>query len=90
MGLAVIKGETKYMLPTSKEVRRINSLFTADNHTFDTVNDVSLEIKHRLPLANKGYYSLNGQFSNRDFSRTTKLKLYRMLISPEILYGVEA
>ena len=58
----------------------------ADNYTFDTVkefiylgsavtikNDVSLEIKRRIILANRCYYGLNGQLSNRDLSRATKL-----------------
>ena len=41
-----------------------------------TKNDVSLEIKRRITLANRCYYGLNGQLSNRDLSRTTKLILY--------------
>ena len=73
MGLTVNEGKTKYMFPTSRDVRRIDSQITSDNHTFDTVkefmylgsavttkNDVSLEIKQRIPLANRYYYGLNG------------------------------
>ena len=65
------------------EVRRIDSRITADNYTFDTVkefiylcsavttkNDVSLEIKRRITLANRSYYGLNGQLSNREVSNT--------------------
>ena len=72
-------------------------------NTFDTVkefiylgsdvttkNDVSLEIKRRIILANRCYYGLNGQLSNRDLSRTTKLILYKTLILPVLLYGAEA
>ena len=37
MGLAVNEGKTKYMVSTSRDVRRIDSRITADNYTFDTV-----------------------------------------------------
>ena len=85
MALAFNEGKTKYMFSTSRDVLRIDSRITADNYTFDTVkdfiylgsaittkNDVSLEIKRRITLANRCYYGLNGQLSNRDLSRTTK------------------
>ena len=56
-------GNTKYMLSTSRDVRRIDSQITADNYTFDTVkefiyldsayttkNDVSLESYQQVLL----------------------------------------
>ena len=49
-----------------------------------------LGIKRRITLANRCYYGLNGQLSNRDLSRTTKLILYKTLILPVLLYGAEA
>ena len=64
MDLAVNENKTKYMLSTSRDARLIDSQITADNYTFDTVNefiylgsgfttknDVSLEIKRRITLA---------------------------------------
>ena len=70
IGLAVNENKIKYMLST---VRRINSHITADNYNFYTVNEfiyigyafttknnVSLEIKRRITLANRCYYDLNG------------------------------
>ena len=84
-------------------MRRIDSQITTDNYTFDTLkkfiylefavttkNDVSLEIKRRTTVANRCYYGLNGQLSNKFLSRTTKLILYKMLILPVLLYGAEA
>ena len=88
------------MFSTSRGVRRIESQITADNYIFDTVkgfiylgstvtfkNNVSLEIKRRIAHANRCYYGLNGQLSNGDVPRTTKVILYKTLILPVILYG---
>ena len=85
MGLAVNEGKTKYMLLTSRDVRRIDSQITVDNYTFDTVNefiylgsavttktDISLEIIRWVTLTNRCCYGLNGQLSNRDLSHTTR------------------
>ena len=47
--------------------------------------DLILEIKRSITLANRCYYGLNGQLSNRDLSCTTKLILLSVL-----LYGAEA
>ena len=91
------------MLSTNRDVRCIDSQITTDNYAFDTAkdfiylgsavttkNDVSLQIKRRITLANKCYYGLNGQLSNRDLSCTTKLILYKMLTLTVFLYGAEA
>ena len=73
MGLPVNEDETKYMLSTSRGVRRIDSQITTDNYTFDAVKEfiyirsavtTSLEIKRRITLANSCYYGLNGQYHN--------------------------
>ena len=102
MDLARNKGKTKYMFSTSRAMRRIDSQITADNYTIDTVKEfiylgsavttkihVSLEIKRRITLANRCYYGLNGQLSNKDLSRTTKLILYKKIILPVLLYDAE-
>ena len=60
------------MLSASRDVRRFVSQITADNYTFNAVsefiylgsavaikNDVSMEIKCWITLANKSYYSRN-------------------------------
>ena len=76
-----------------RDVQPIVPQITADNYTFNIVkefiylgsavttkNDVNVEIKRRITLANSCRYGLNGQLSNRDLFRTTKLIL---------LYGTE-
>ena len=103
MGLAVNEANTKYMLSTSGVVPRMWSQITANSYNFDVVkefiylgtaintnNDVNLEIKRRVTLANRCYLALNRQLSSRDLSNATKLTLYKALILPVLLYGAEA
>ena len=79
-----------YILSTSRDVWRINSLVTVYNYTLDTVkefiylavavttkNYVSLEIKW---YCQQCYYGLNGKLNNSNLSGTTKLILYKTLI----------
>ena len=100
MKLTVNEGKTKCMLSKSRGVRCIDSQITTNNYTFDTVkefiyfgsavttrNNVNLEIKRRVTLANRCYYRLNGQLSNIDLSRMTKLILYKTLIILVSLWG---
>ena len=53
-------------------------------------NDIILEIKRRVTLANRCYFGLTRQLSSRDVSRATKLILYKALTLPVIHYGAEA
>ena len=53
-------------------------------------NDVSLEIKRRITLANRCYFGLSKQLNSRALSRQTKITLYKTLILPVLLYGAEA
>ena len=66
IGLTVNEGKTKYMLSTSRDVRRIDPQITIDYYTFGTVkefvylgsafgtkNDVSMEIERRITLVNR-------------------------------------
>ena len=79
--LAVNEGKTKYMPSTSGTESRMGSQITANSYKFDVVkeficldtaintnNDVSLEIKRRVTLANRCYFGLNRQLSSKDLS----------------------
>ena len=72
--MAVNEGKTKYLLSTSGVVPRVVSQIMANSYHFDVVmefvylgtaintnNDVSLEIKRRVTLANRCYFGLNRQ-----------------------------
>ena len=53
-------------------------------------NNVSLEIKRRIVLANRCYFGLSKHFRDKALSRATKIQLYQTLIQPVLLYGAEA
>lgn len=103
VGLAVNAGKTKFMVCSSRESRRLDSQLAAGDHTFESVkefvylgsaitnnNNVSLEIKRRITLANRCYFGLSRQMNSRALSRRTKIALYKTLILPVLLYGAEA
>jgi sorting nexin-29 len=103
VGLAVNMGKTKFMVCSNRETRRLDSHLTAGDYDFESVkdfvylgtavtsnNDVSLEIKRRITLANRSYFGLSRQMNSRALSRKTKLTLYKALIIPVLLYGAEA
>jgi len=73
-----------------------------DNSTFDRVeefkylgtnltnqNSIAEEIKNRLRSGNACYYSVQNLLSSRFFSKNLKIKIYRTIILPVVLYGCE-
>ena len=50
-------------------------------------NDNSAEIKKRILKANKGFYGLKGQFRSQFLSVKNKIKYYKTLIRPVLVYG---
>ena len=86
MGLGVNEGKTKYMLTTSGVTCHVCGLrlqlYIYLGTAINTNNDVSLEAKRRVTLANRCYFGLNRQLSSRDLSRATALTLYKALILP--------
>lgn len=102
-GLAVNMSKTKFMVCSSRESRRLDSQLNAGDYNFESVkdfvylgtavnseNNVSLEIKRRITLANRCYFGLSRQMNNKALSRKTKITLYKTLIIPVLLYGAEA
>ncbi|XP_054085666.1 LINE-1 retrotransposable element ORF2 protein isoform X1 [Zeugodacus cucurbitae] len=105
MGLEVNEDKTKYLLSSNKQSAhsRLGSHVTVDSHNFEVVdnfvylgtsinntNNVSLEIQRRITLANRCYFGLSRQLNSKVLSRRTKIKLYKSLIIPVLLYGAEA
>ena len=98
-GLAVNEGKTKYMVSTSRDLWRIDSQITPitillmqSMNLFILATPLPakmMSVKRRITSGNTCYRSLNGQLSNRDLSRTTKLILYRTVILHTLRYGAE-
>ena len=55
----------------------------------DANNDISVEIKKRILLANKEFYGLKRQFRSPFLSIKNKIKLYKTLIRPVLTFGSE-
>jgi len=53
-------------------------------------NSIPEEIKSRLKSGNACYHSVQNLFSSRLLSRSLKIKIYRTVILPFVLYGCEA
>jgi hypothetical protein len=52
-------------------------------------NSIQAEIKSRLKLGNAFYYSFQNLLSSRLLSKNLKIKIYRTIILPVVLYGYE-
>ena len=52
-------------------------------------NSIPEEIKSRLKSGNACYYSVQNLLSSRLVSKNLKLKVYRTIILPVVLYGCE-
>jgi hypothetical protein len=53
-------------------------------------NSIQEGIKSRLTLGNAYYYSMQNLLSSRFISRNLKIKIYRTIVFPVILYGCES
>jgi len=57
--------------------------------TLTNQNSIQEEIKSRLKLGNASYYSVQNFLSSRLLSKNLKIKIYRIIILPVVLYGCE-
>jgi len=53
-------------------------------------SDNRTEIKTRIMAGNRSYYSVLPLLRTKAVSRTTKIRLYKTIIRPVVLYGSEA
>jgi len=101
-GLEVSADKTKYMVMSrDQNAGQIHSV-RIDNSTFERVeefkylgtiltnqNSIAEEIKSRLKLGNACYHSVQNILSSRLLSKYLKIKIYRTVILPVVLYGCE-
>jgi hypothetical protein len=52
-------------------------------------NSVRKEIQRRILAGNGTYFAAISLFRNRCLSRATKIRLYKTLISPVVIYGAK-
>ena len=57
--------------------------------TVTNTNDIREEIKRRINMGNACYYSLEKIVSSRLLSKKLKVKTYKTIILPVVLYGCE-
>jgi len=57
--------------------------------TLTNQNSIQEEIKNRLKLGNVCYYSVRNHLFSILLSKTLKIKIYRTIIFPVVLYGCE-
>jgi len=57
--------------------------------TLTNKNSIQEEIKSRLKLGFACYYSVQNLFSSSLLSKNLKIKIYRTIILPAVLYGCE-
>ena len=101
MGLIVNTEKTKYMKST-RNTKQFDNIrigtdefesvqdFTYLGTSVNTENDISLEIKRRIMLANRTLYGLGRVLKSKFVRRNTKLKIYKTLIIPVLIYGAES
>ena len=65
-----------------KEFRYLGSIVTADNNT-------SADVASRIKAANVAYFQTRPLFNSRILSWTTKIRLYKTLVRPVLMYGAE-
>jgi len=102
IGLEVNADKTKYMVMSrDQNAGRIHSV-SIDNNTFEWVeefkylgknltnqNPIAEEIKSRLKSGNACYHSVQNRFSSGLLSNNLKIKIYRNINLPFVLYGSE-
>jgi hypothetical protein len=81
----------------------VENVFKVKNMTFESVNsfvylgtlittddNVSTEINNGITLANRSYFGLVNILKAKDINRKYKVIIYKTLIKPVLMYGVEA
>ena len=102
IGMEVSADKTKYMVVSrDQNAGRIHSV-RIDNSSFERVegfkylgttltnqNSIAEEIKSILRSGNACYHSVQNLLSSRLLSKNLKIKIYRPIILPVVLYGCE-
>ncbi|KAJ4439207.1 hypothetical protein ANN_07326 [Periplaneta americana] len=102
IGLEVNPEKTKYMIMSRDQNIVRNGNIKIGNLSFEEVekfkylgatvtniNDTWEEIKHRINMGNACYYSVEKLLSSSLLSKNLKVRIYKTVILPVVLYGCE-
>jgi hypothetical protein len=102
IGLEVNDDKTKYMVMSRDQIAGRNHSIKIDNSSFERVEEfkyletaltnqdsIQEDVKFRLKLGNTCYYSVQNLLSSRLLSKNLKIRIYRTIILPVVLYGRE-
>jgi hypothetical protein len=102
IGLEINIEKTKYMIMSRYQNSVQNQNIRIANESFEHVakfkylgttltnqNDIRDEIKSRLNSGNACYYSVQNLLSSRLISKNLRIKIYKTVILPVVLYGCE-
>lgn len=102
-GLEVSESKTKYMVAPQPTGDEQGQTLQAGRKNFEAVdsfiylgsqvnseNSISEEIRRRITLGNRSYFSLQKLFRSKSLHRSLKCQLYKALVRPVVMYGSEA
>lgn len=96
-GLKVNENKTKYMRQQKNKSKnqdlRIGKYVFEEVQTFKylgkNINDRGEDIKERIQAGNRAYYSNKNILKDKSISKRTKLRIYKGLIRPVVMYAAE-
>lgn len=102
MGLMINEGKTKYMIVKRGNQLHQNRSLNIGNYCFEKVesfkylgvdinshNNYHEEINLRVKAGNRCYFALQKTFRSKLLSKKSKMRLYKVLVRPVILYACE-
>ncbi|KAJ4445566.1 hypothetical protein ANN_12246 [Periplaneta americana] len=102
IGLEVNPEKTKYMIMSrDQDIVRNGTIKIGDlsfeevekfkylGATVTNINDAREEIEHRINMGNACYYSVQKLLSSSLLSKNLKVRIYKIVILPVVLYGCE-
>jgi hypothetical protein len=84
----ISRGSGHAMKTDNSSIERMEE-FKYSGTTLTNQNSIQEEIKSRLKSGNSCYYSVQNLLSSRLLSKKLKIKIYRTIILPVVLYGCE-
>lgn len=102
VGLVINQEKTKYMIIQKNEINHTSRTVNINNKEFEVVsnfkylgininerNQIEHEINARLNNANRSFYSMHKILKSKSVTQNTKVKIYRSIIQPVVLYAAE-